>query len=366
MTAAAPTTQTPGPGVPDNGSPPGAARRALRAVLTRRELLLVILLALVLVWMTALSHGGYLTGPYDPDYLSAALVDAVPLAMLALAELLVIVSGRGGIDLSIGAIVSLTGMVFGFSYGSWGWPLPAAVLLAIVVGGLLGAVNGVLVAWLGFPALITTLATYYAYKSLAIVVNDQKPISTPGIQALYSLTGAVEIPVVGHDIPNVPLGVFTFLVPAVVLVWLLLARTTYGRRLFAIGTNDVAATWSGVHVARTRLVAYVLAGVLAGVVAVYVTGQFASARPDAGTSGNGLALPAITIAVLGGVAITGGIGRVSGVLLAAVLITWLDAGILLLFEGNNGSQFQLLALGAVLVFCALLNAYTIRRYGGTR
>jgi ribose transport system permease protein/erythritol transport system permease protein len=369
MTSTAPSTKNdPSPGAPENGSSdsPGPLRRALRAVLTRRELLLVILLVVVLVWMTSLGYGGYLTGPYDPDYLAAALVDAVPLAMLALAELLVIVSGRGGIDLSIGSIVSLTGMVFGIAYGTWGWPLPLAILLAVLVGGLLGAVNGVLVAWLGFPALITTLATYYAYRSLALVINDQKPISTPDIQALYSLTGAVEIPVIGHDIPNVPLGVFTFLVPTVVVVWLLLARTTYGRRLFAIGTNDVAATWSGVPVARTRLLAYVAAGVLAGVVAVYVTGQFASARPDAGTSGNGLALPAITIAVLGGVAITGGIGRVSGVLLAAVLITWLDAGILLLFEGNDGTQFQLLALGAVLVFCALLNAYTIRRYGGTR
>jgi rhamnose transport system permease protein len=366
-TASAPTTD-PSPGAPENGAAaePGLLRRALRAVLTRRELLLVILLVVVLVWMTALGYGGYLTGPYDPDYLAGALVDAVPLAMLALAELLVIVSGRGGIDLSIGSIVSLTGMVFGIAYGSWGWPLPLAILLAVLVGGLLGAVNGVLIAWLGFPALITTLATYYAYRSLALVINDQKPISTPNIQGLYSLTGAVEIPVIGHDIPNVPLGVFTFLVPTVVVVWLLLARTTYGRRLFAIGTNDVAATWSGVPVARTRLLAYVAAGVLAGVVAVYVTGQFASARPDSGTSGNGLALPAITIAVLGGVAITGGIGRVSGVLLAAVLITWLDAGILLLFEGNDGTQFQLLALGAVLVFCALLNAYTIRRYGGTR
>lgn len=362
-TASATKTEAPENGASDS---PGPLRRALRAVLTRRELLLVILLVVVLVWMTSLGYGGYLTGPYDPDYLAAALVDAVPLAMLALAELLVIVSGRGGIDLSIGSIVSLTGMVFGIGYGSWDWPLPLAILLAVLVGGLLGAVNGVLVAWLGFPALITTLATYYAYRSLALVINDQKPISTPDIQALYSLTGAVEIPVIGHNIPNVPLGVFTFLVPTVVVVWLLLARTTYGRRLFAIGTNDVAATWSGVPVARTRLLAYVAAGVLAGVVAVYVTGQFASARPDAGTSGNGLALPAITIAVLGGVAITGGIGRVSGVLLAAVLITWLDAGILLLFEGNDGTQFQLLALGAVLVFCALLNAYTIRRYGGTR
>jgi ribose/xylose/arabinose/galactoside ABC-type transport system permease subunit len=101
-------------------------------------------------------------------------------------------------------------------------------------------------------------------------------------------------------------------------------------------------------------------------VAVYICAQFASARPDAGTTGNGLALPAITVAVLGGVAITGGIGRVAGVVLATVLITWLNAGILLAFTGNDGSQFQLLALGLVLVFAALLNGITSRRYGGSR
>lgn len=364
-TPAAPP-QAPAPQDPEQDRNPGVAARVLKAVLTQREVLLVILIIVVVVWMTLLSSGGYLTGSYDPDYLASTLVDAVPLAMLALAELVVIVSGRGGIDLSIGSIVSLTSMVFGFAYGEWGWGLTSAIVLAVVMGGLLGAINGVLIAWLNFPALITTLATYYAYKSLAIVINDQKPISTPEVQKLYSITSDVEIPVIGHNIPDVPLGVFTFLIPTVVVVWLLLQRTSYGRRLFAIGTNDVAATWSGVHVAATRMWAYTIAGLIAGLVAVYLTAQFASARPDAGTSGNGLALPAITIAVLGGVAITGGIGRVSGVLLAAILITWLNAGILLLFEGNAGTQYQLLALGTVLIFAALLNAYTTRRYGGTR
>jgi ribose transport system permease protein/erythritol transport system permease protein len=257
-------------------------------------------------------------------------------------------------------------MIFGFAYGQWGWPLWAAVLLAPVVGGLLGAVNGFMVARLRFPALIATLATYYAYKSLAIVINEQQPISTPPIQDLYGLTSSVEIPVIGRNIPDVPLGVFTFLLPTVVIVWLLLVRTTYGRRLFGIGTNDVAARWSGIDVAATRMRAYVAAGIVAGLVAVYVTAQFASARPDAGTSGSGLALPAITIAVLGGVAITGGIGRVSGVVLAAVLITWLNAGILLYVPGNEGTQYQLFALGVALVFAALLNSITTRRYGGTR
>ncbi|MGH3659709.1 MAG: ABC transporter permease, partial [Micromonosporaceae bacterium] len=110
---------------------------------------------------------------------------------------------------------------------------------------------------------------------------------------------------------------------------------------------------------------FLLSGVLSAVVAMVTVAQFASARPDAGTVGNGMALPAITIAVLGGVAISGGIGRVGGVVVAALLVVWLNAGILLAFEGSQGSQYQLFALGAVLVASALLNTYMLRRRGAT-
>jgi ribose transport system permease protein/erythritol transport system permease protein len=338
----------------------------IRAVLTQRIVLLAVLIVLVVVVDFVLSAGGYMTAEYNFDYMAQVLIDAVPLAMLGLAELIVIVSGRGGIDLSIGAIVSLTGMVFGFAYGEWGWPFWAGLLLAAVVGAFLGWINGFLVARLGFPALIATLATYYAFKSLAVVINAQQPISTPSIQGLDSMTRSVELPLIGQFIPNIPLGVFTFLLPTVVGVWLFMARGTYGRRLYSIGTNDVAAQYSGINVAGTRMRAYTLAGLIAGLVSVYVTGEFFSARPDAGTSGNGMALPAITIAVLGGVAITGGIGRVAGIVLATLLITWLNAGILLSFVGNDATQYQLLALGVVLILAALLNGLANRRYGGAR
>ncbi len=358
------TAETAAP--PATPKPTGRSRadRILEAVLTQRIVLLGILIVIVVAWLMYLSANGYLSGDYDFDYMSAVLIDAVPLAMLAFAQLVVIVSGRGGIDLSVGAMVSLVGMIFGFAYGQWGWPLPLAILLAVAVGALLGAVNGFLVARIGFPALIATLATYYAYKSIAMVINGQKPINSPEIQGLYSLTSSVEVPVIGPYIPNVPLGVFTFLIPVLLVLWLALGRGTYGRRLYAIGTNDVAARWAGVDVAATRMRAYVTSGVLSGLVAVYITAQFASARPDAGTAGNGLALPAITIAVLGGVAITGGIGRIAGVLLATLLIVWLNAGIILYFSGNTGTQFQLLALGVVLILAALLNGLTTRRFRG--
>ena len=340
--------------------------KAIKVLLTQRIALLAVLIVVVVVTFFLNDAGGYLTAPYDFDYMSASLINAVPLAMLGLAELLVILSGRGGIDLSVGAVVSLAGMVFGFAYGEWGWPLWLAILATAGFGALCGAVNGFLVSYVGFPALIATLATFYAFKSLAIVINNQQPISTKPVQELFWLSESVELPLFGEYVPDVPLGIFTFLLPTVVAVWLLLARTTYGRRLYAIGTNDVAARWAGLPVKDTRFKAYVYAGLISGLVAVVTVGQFASARPDAGVSGSGMALPAITIAVLGGVAITGGIGRVAGVVLATLLIVWLNAGILLAFVGNEGSQYQLLALGTVLVFAALLNGLTNRRYGGTQ
>ena len=155
--------------------------RVLRALLTQRIALLAVLVVVVVAWFFVLDAGGYLTAAYDFDYMSSSLIPAVPLAMRGLAELLVILSGRGGIDLSVGAIVSLAGMVFGFAYGEWGWSLLPAILLTALFGAACGALNGFLVAYVGFPALIATLATFYGFKSLAIVVNNQSPISTPPI-----------------------------------------------------------------------------------------------------------------------------------------------------------------------------------------
>ena len=352
-------TQTPGTEAPTRAGRSSAGSMA-RALLEDRVALLVVLLIVLLGWFFALSAGGYLVAPYDLSYMASALESMVPLAILGLAQLLVIVSGRGGIDLSVGAMVSLVGMVFGFAYGMWEWSFLPALLLALAAGAVLGAVNGVLVAYLRVPALIATLATYYAYSSLALISNDNAPISNKPLQDLNSITHAVQLGGLA-----VPRQVFTFLLPVAVLAWLLVNRAPYGRRLYAVGTNEVAARYASLDVARVRFGAYALSGLLSAVVAVITAAQFASARPDAGTVGNGMALPAITIAVLGGVAISGGVGRVGGVLVAALLIVWLNAGILLYFEGSQGSQYQLFALGAVLLVSALFNSLVLRRRGAT-
>lgn len=335
-----------------------------RFLLTNRTALMVFLLIAVIVTFASLSVAGVTTGAYNADYLAFSSINLVPMGMLALGQLLVIVSGAGGIDLSVGSIVSLAGMLFGFMYGMWGWPLGLSIVLTILFGALCGLFNGVLVAYAGYPPLIVTLATYYGLWSIALTINDQKPISTEPIQGMYKYSQSVELPswLGGHELPLIPLGIFLFLIPTIVIVWFLLAKSTYGKSLYAVGTNDVAASWAGINVARTRAAAYVVSGTIAGVVAIVIVSQFASARPDSGVSGNGLALPAITIAVLGGVAITGGIGKVLGVVLAAMVITWLNAGILLTFEGNLAGQIQLLALGLLLIGSSLLNSYTNRRF----
>jgi ribose transport system permease protein/erythritol transport system permease protein len=261
------------PGAPSPERAESLPARVIRALLTQRIVLLAVLVVLVVVYFMILGANGYLTADYDFDYMSAALINAVPLAMLGFAELIVILSGRGGIDLSVGAIVSLAGMIFGFAYGQWGWPLWLAIVITMLVGAVLGLVNGILVAYIGFPALIATLATYYAYKSLAVVINNQRPISTRPIQDLYDSTArSVQLPVIGSYIPDVPKGIFLFLLPTLVVVWLLLARTTYGRRVYAIGTNDVAARWSAIGVRATRAGAYAISGLISGLVAVVTVG----------------------------------------------------------------------------------------------
>src|SRR5699024_8051456 len=147
----------------------------------------------------------------------------------------------------------------------------------------------------------------YAYRAIALIVTGASPISGSRTQDLYTVADSIELPLFGQYFPLVPLGVFTFLIPVAVVAWFVLNRTTYGRSLYGIGTNTTAAHWSGINTRRTQMLAFVGSGAVAGLVRVYTAAQFASARPDAGSSGAGMALPALAIAVRGGVAVTGGL-----------------------------------------------------------
>ena len=331
----------------------------LRRMVTDRVTLLAVLIVALLVVYSILNATGSLYAPFTIGYLSNSLMSLVPVALLALAQMFVIMSGRGGIDLSVGGIVSLGGMLFGWLVGPQEIPVIVAALITLVAGMLMGALNGYLVSYLGFPPLIATLATSYVFGSIAMLSNNRASFADERIAATNSLTQRIDL---FGDV-SIPAHVITVLLPCIIISWLLLAKTRWGRCLFAVGTNDVAAKYATQSVKATRASAYMVAGVLGGVAAIVNVAQFASARPDAGTAGSGMALPAITIAVLGGVAIAGGIGRVGGTALAALLVTWLNAAILITFQGSIGPRMQLLALGLVLLGSVLLNSYANRRYG---
>ncbi|WP_279581629.1 ABC transporter permease [Fodinicola feengrottensis] len=226
--------------------------RIVRIILTERVALLAILLVIMVGWLKFLEAGDYLTAPYDISYMASALESMVPLCLLAIAELVVMVSGRGGIDLSVGAMVSLSGMVFGFLVGKLSWPVLPAIVVCLLCGAVLGAINGALVAYLRFPALIATLATYYAFSSISLVSSHSDPISDKPVQDLHSLTQPVTV----GFLPPFPLQVLTFLLPCVVVAWLVLSRTTYGRKLYAVGTNDAAARFASIRVSSVRFRAF--------------------------------------------------------------------------------------------------------------
>ena len=337
---------------------PSAVAKVWRRLLSDRVLLLGAMIVLLILYATVMDAAGLLIAPFTVGYLSTSLISMVPLALLALAETIVIISGKSGIDLSVGGVVSLSGMLFGWMVVDLGIPLPVAVVITLVLGVLMGALSGFLVGYVGFPPLIATLATGYAYGSIALVWHGGAPYSSPELTKMNDVTSGI-----GTGALAIPAHVFLIMVPAFLIAWFAMNRTRWGRELYAVGTNDSAARYSAQNTRFSRASAYAVAGLLAAVVALVNVAQFASARPDAGTAGNGMALPAITIAALGGVAIMGGVGRVAGTVLASLFVTWLNAIILISVQGTMGSRLQLLILGLVLIGSVALNVYATRRYG---
>ncbi len=270
----------------------------------------------------------------------------VEIGLLALGETLVIISGGGSIDLSVGSMLSLSGVFMGLLTMRVGLNVWLAALLGILSGGLLGAINALFVTRIGIPALIVTLGTLYAYASAALVLTNTVPIS--GLPEHLFVLGQSKV-------LGVPFQVLMIFIPVALVLHVALRRTIFGRNLHAVGTNEVAARFAAINVGAVRFWVFTLAGLLAGLAAVVMTSRVASARPDAGV---GYELQAITIAVLGGTSILGGEGTVLGTILGVLVITVLSNGLQL---ASINPIWQLGAVGIVLVVTVLLNQWLARR-----
>lgn len=314
-------------------------------------------LALIVIFgiFTILAPGSY---PRVSNIISMTSQVSV-YALLAIGMLIVILNG--GIDLSVGSTLGMSGMIagelmqgitmFGHTFYPAVW---VVVILSVAVGALIGFVNGLLVARLKVAPFVATLGTLYAVRGLAELMTNGLTIDNLNGHAALGNTGFDWLGF--NSILHVPVGVYVMALVAVVAS-ITLNRTVFGRWLYASGGNERAAELSGVPVRRVKIWAYVLSGICAAIAGLILTSELTSAGPTQGTS---YELTSIAAVVIGGAVLTGGRGNVRGTLLGAFVIGFLAAGLTIV---GVSSYYQTVFAGAVIVFAVLLNAV---QYGGRR
>lgn len=219
----------------------------------------------------------------------------------------------GGIDLSVGPVMALSGtLTAGLMVA--GFPPELAVLAGLIVGALFGAGNGVFVAYAKMPPIIVTLATMGIARGLALIYTGGYPIS--GLPDGFAFLGRGEV--FGLQVP-----ILVMLV-VYLLAYILLNKTPIGRYIYAIGGNEEAARLSGVRVSRYKVMVYTLSGLTAAVAGIVLTSRLMSGQPN---SGIGFELDAIAAVVLGGTAIAGGRGAIVGTLIGAMMLGVLNNGL---------------------------------------
>ncbi len=317
-----------------------ALMRRLGALGGRWEAILLALLAVVVAGDSALS----------PHFLNLGNVllstfNFTEQAIMALPMIFVIVAGD--IDISVASILSLSSVFMGMASAA-GASTPVLVLVGIGVGGVLGLVNGLVISGLGIPSIAVTLGGLSLYRGLAYVILGNGVYT--GYPRSFAVLGQGTVDAGGIF----PLELAIFIVLAAVF-GVVLHFTTFGRKLFAVGNNPVAARFSGIRVNRIRLVNFVLTGLASGLASVLLTSRIGSTRPDIAS---GWELSAITIVVLGGVSIYGGEGNILGVVIAVFLLGFARFGLSL---RNVPGQVADIVTGFLLVVAVLLPGGLERR-----
>jgi len=276
------------------------------------------------------------------NFLNILLATAV-IGVLAIAATFVLCSA--GLDLSLGSVLAVAGVASGVLCVNLGLPWFLGLLGGLLAGGLLGAVNGLLVARAGIPAFIVTLGMLSVARGLALIIADGKPV--------YGLPNAITFLGQGRFL-GVPMPVWILLV-LVVVFHLVLSRTRFGRYTLVIGDNEMAARVTGIDVPAHKIRLYVLSGALAGLAGLLFAARVNAADPTAGVS---YELSAITAAVIGGTNLFGGRGTVVGTLIGALIMGILQNGLNLMAVP---SFYQQVAIGAILVLAVWLDRVRDRR-----
>lgn len=270
--------------------------------------------------------------------IQSILVASSILMVLTVGQAFVILSD--GIDLSVASTMTLGVIAFGIVF-SQGGGLLLSMLAAVVAAGLIGFLNGVLVAKGKITDFIVTLGSLSVASGLALVISDGRPISV------------FDVALVNFSTQGLLIFGFPFIVAAIiaVLAHVLLFRTRFGTHLFATGGSKEAAQATGISTVRIKIAVYTISGSLAGIAAIMLVARVGAAEPAANTT---FLLNSVAAVVLGGISLAGGKGNIFGPIVGALLLTVLTNGLTLM----NVSQFyQPLAVGIVVILAALLSRF---------
>jgi ribose transport system permease protein len=285
------------------------------------------------------------------NFVGILLATAV-VGVLALGVTFVIITG--GIDLSIGTVMTLSAVITGVLITNMHVPVIVGILGGVATGGLAGLANGTLIARFKIPPFIATLGMLNVAKGLALVISGLTPIyfsSTPEFNegAMGSVVGGI-LP--GVAIPNIVLVFFG----AALVASLLLTKTVLGRYTFALGSNEEAARLSGVSVDVWKAAVYVLCGLFAGLAGVLIGARLNSAQPSLGF---GYELDAIAAAVIGGTSLAGGEGSILGTVIGAFIISTLTNGLRIL---SVPQEWQTVVTGGIVIIAVYLDIIRRRQH----
>ena len=307
--------------------------KAARAILRAPETITLLLLVVSIIIGSVMS-------PYflDVEYLLDKTSEIIPVGFLALAMTFIIISGN--IDLSVASGSVLTAVTCAIAFEN-GLPMPLVIVLALLLGSALGLFNGLLVTRLKLPSLVVTLGTLALYRGLAQVLIGERAIR--GFPSWFAGVDYVKLSII-------PLPLILMIVMAI-LAHVILTWTTFGRRVYAIGTNESASFYSGINTKRTKLLIFTLSGLCMGIAALLLM----SMRPVDYKQLRGGELLAITAVVLGGTSIVGGRGRILGTILAILLLVCVTSA---MGVANVRVENRLAVIGALLVGAVLLTDLT--------
>ncbi len=258
---------------------------------------------------------------------------------LAIAMTMVII--LGGIDLSVGSIIAVTGVATTMLIAVAGFPIWLAVVIGILVGMLFGAFNGYVSATTIIPPFIITLATMNIARGAAYVISDGKPVRV--MDDSFNVIGS------GYIGP-VPMQVI-YLIVFLIIAYLIMNKTRLGRHMYAVGGNSEAAKFSGINIKKVKLFAYTFSGFMAGVAGVVLSARMFSGQPTAGDMAE---LDAIAAVVLGGTSMTGGRGKIGGTVIGALIIGVLSNGLNLL---GVSSFWQYVVKGVVILVAVYADVF---------